>query len=289
MKYIFNLLFITIVILLIFVIYKNIELTKDNKIKPKEMNITKIDKNRTITIKIGKEKNLTTTKVAKKDEINKTTTKITKKEQIDITKAKRDILSKRLKALKSNLGDPIFLRIFKKSKELEVWIKPKKSKKYKLLKVYKICYYSGGLGPKLKEGDGKSPEGFYSVKYKALNPHSHYHLSFNLGFPNRYDRNHKRTGSYLMVHGDCVSIGCYALGNKNIEDVYKLVESYLKKSNKKVWVHIFPFRLEQKELYKYRKNRWYKFWKNLKEGYDKFNKTHIPPTIKVKGLKYIII
>ncbi len=210
------------------------------------------------------------------------------KEQKEIIKAKKTPLKDRLKALNANFGDPVFIRIFKKSKELEVWIKAQKSKEYKLLKDYKICTYSGGLGPKLKEGDGISPEGFYSVDYGALNPNSRFHLSFNLGFPNEYDINHGRTGSYLMVHGKCVSTGCYAMGDKNIDEIYKLVKEALLSSQSEVEVHIFPFRLESKELAKYRKNRWYSFWLNLKEGYDAFNQTHIPPQIDVDGLKYVV-
>ena len=155
MKYIFNLLFITIAILLIFAIYKNIEATKDNTIKAKEINKTKT----TIQEILNKDKNKTATQKHTKEDNNKTTTKLTKKEQnkktkltkeqIDIEKAKRDRLQKRLKELKAKVGDALFLRIFKKSKELEVWIKPKESKEYKLLKIYKICNYSGETVQKL--------------------------------------------------------------------------------------------------------------------------------------------
>jgi len=112
---------------------------------------------------------------------------------------KKELLSKDLV-----FGAQVFVRIFKESNEFELWIKSKK--KFKLFKIYKICSWNGELGPKLREGDGQSSEGFYWVTKKRLNPWSSYHLSFNLGFPNRYDRNHNRTGSYLMVHGDCVSI-----------------------------------------------------------------------------------
>lgn len=91
------------------------------------------------------------------------------------------------------LGAPIFIRIFKASAELEVWLR--KDENYHLFKTYPICAYSGSLGPKLREGDLQSPEGFYYVRPGQMNPNSRYHLAFNLGFPNRYDRANGRTGS----------------------------------------------------------------------------------------------
>ncbi len=196
-------------------------------------------------------------------------------------------LSERLSQLGAFRGEPIFIRLFKEEKELEIWIKPKASLKFKLLKRYPICSYSGKLGPKLKEGDKQAPEGFYRVKKSSLNPNSSYHLSFNLGFPNRYDRANGRTGSYLMIHGNCVSIGCYAMGDRNIEDIYTLVDYALSGNKKFVDVHIFPFKMELLEHHK--KSKWYKFWLNLKEGYMLFEKSHNPPRVKVKNRRYIFI
>ena len=96
------------------------------------------------------------------------------------------------------VGQPIFIRIFKQERMLEIWVKSDNNE-FKLFKDYEICNFSGDLGPKLKEGDRQSPEGFYSVGAKALNPNSSFHLSFNLGFPNAYHQSHQRTGSYLMM------------------------------------------------------------------------------------------
>jgi murein L,D-transpeptidase YafK len=95
-------------------------------------------------------------------------------------------------------GGPIFIRIFKQSRTLEVWLDS--GKQFVLFKSYPICTYSGQLGPKTRAGDGQSPEGFYFVTPQRMNPSSQFHLSFNIGFPNAYDRAHGRTGSYLMVH-----------------------------------------------------------------------------------------
>jgi murein L,D-transpeptidase YafK len=193
-------------------------------------------------------------------------------------------LYERLSLLNANLQDEIFIRIFKKEYLLEVWIKPKDSKTFKLLKEYEICKYSGDLGPKLKEGDYQAPEGFYKVYKSSLNPYSNYHLAFNLGFPNSYDKAHKRTGSYLMVHGKCASTGCYAMGDSNIEEIYLLVSSALKNKQKYVQVHIFPFKMNN--LKEYKNHKWYNFWQNLKEGYDIFEKNKIPPNVSVKNKRY---
>ena len=114
-----------------------------------------------------------------------------------------DLESKNLK-----IGAKVFIRIFKEEKILEFWMQEEGKKTFKLFKTYPICHYSGGLGPKLKEGDLQAPEGFYSVTKDKLNPNSRFHLSFNLGFPNALERSLGRTGSFLMIHGGCFSTGC---------------------------------------------------------------------------------
>ncbi|PHS31764.1 MAG: 2-dehydro-3-deoxyphosphooctonate aldolase [Sulfurovum sp.] len=195
-------------------------------------------------------------------------------------------LEESLLLVHAQMGDPVFIRIFKEESTLEVWIRSQSD--YVLLKLYTICAYSGELGPKLKEGDRQSPEGFYKVKKHHLNPHSKFHLSFNLGYPNRYDRAHQRTGSFLMIHGNCVSIGCYAMTDEKIEEIYTLVEEALNKGQKYVQVHAFPFRMTDENMALYSEHHWYDFWVNLKDGYDYFEAEKLPPLIKVKNKSYII-
>jgi len=194
--------------------------------------------------------------------------------------------NERLDSLNAKIGNPVFIRIFKKESLLEIWIKP--HHKYLLFKRYPICAFSGGLGPKLKNGDKQSPEGFYKVIKGLLNPNSKFHLAFNLGYPNTYDKAHNRTGSYLMVHGACSSVGCYAMTDPQIEEIYKLVEQALKYGQKYVQVHIFPFRMTSANMAKYDKNMWYEFWMELKKGYDYFEEEKLPPFIGVKNKHYII-
>ena len=173
-----------------------------------------------------------------------------------------------------SFGDPIFIRIFKHEHQLEVWMR--NQRRYALFRQYPICTWSGALGPKLRQGDGQSPEGFYSVGRGQLNPQSSYHLSFNLGYPNAYDRAHGRTGNYLMVHGHCVSIGCYAMGDANIEQIYTLLDAALRGGQRRVDVHVFPFRFDKPPRTDWRAQRWGDFWGNLKQGHDAFERTKRP-------------
>ncbi len=186
-----------------------------------------------------------------------------------------------------NWGAPIFIRIFKITKELEIWIKDREN--YRLFKTYNICSYGlRYLGPKIRKGDGRAPEGFYYVLPRQMNPLSNFHLSFNLGYPNAYDKIHGRTGSALMVHGSCVSIGCYAMTDKNIEEIFALADASLRNGQRFFRVHIFPFRMTDENMNKHKFSGWYKFWKNLKEGYDFFEENgHNPPNVEVKNKRYV--
>lgn len=196
-------------------------------------------------------------------------------------------LKKQLKQNNLSFGSPVFIRIFKQQRELEVWLDAADGE-FKRFKTYRICNYSGHLGPKLKQGDRQSPEGFYFVKPQQLNPWSRFHLSFNLGYPNRYDRHHGRTGSALMVHGDCVSIGCYAMTDEGIEEIYTLINAALRGGQPFFRVHIFPFPLEDEKLAQHKRNPWFSFWQNLKEGYDYFEQYKRPPNIEVIGGRYSV-
>ena len=195
----------------------------------------------------------------------------------------RDLMKS--KGLKTR--SPILVRIFKKESELEIW-KRRDDGRYALLKTYPICKWSGGLGPKLKQGDKQAPEGFYTVNAHQMNPNSSYHLSFNLGYPNKLDKSYRRTGNFLMVHGDCRSAGCYAMTDVLIEEIYALAREAFVGGQKKFQVHAMPFRMTKANMKKYAKGRWSKFWVDLKRGYDAFEMTAIPPKIDVCEKRYLI-
>lgn len=186
------------------------------------------------------------------------------------------------------LGSPLYIRAFKSEMEMEVWAQNPYTGTYKLFKTYPICSKSGTLGPKLKEGDLQTPEGFYDVTEERLNPNSQYYLSFNIGFPNKYDQAHKRTGSLLMIHGSCVSQGCLAMTDQNIGEIYLLVEQNFKHGIRSVPVHIFPFRMTQENMMLRNGSRWQPFWEQLKAGYDYFEEYNHPPLMSVRKKKYVV-
>ncbi len=195
-------------------------------------------------------------------------------------------LQKALKAKGMSLGDPIFMRILKESNELEVWIQPKDQETYSLFKTYKICYYSGDLGPKTKQGDGQSPEGFYFINAGRFNPWSSFHLSLNMGYPNAYDRSKNYTGNYLMIHGNCVSIGCYAMTDEGIEEIYTLAHKAVENGQSFFRVHSFPFRMTAEKMRQNASHKWFDFWQNLKTGYDWFEEKGTPPNVEVAQGQY---
>lgn len=193
-------------------------------------------------------------------------------------------LTKSLDRKGFKFGSPVFIRIFKESNQLELFLK--KGSRFELFKTYPICFYSGELGPKTKEGDRQAPEGFYQVTPKSMNPFSSYHLSFNLGYPNAHDRARGWTGSHLMIHGDCVSIGCFAMTDPLIEEIYALVETAFRTGQNSVEVHSFPFRMTEDNLKRKEKHKWHPFWKNLQKGFLLFEESGTLPNIYLKEKEY---
>ncbi|MEO1745201.1 MAG: murein L,D-transpeptidase family protein [Pseudomonadota bacterium] len=209
---------------------------------------------------------------------------------LGINKAEKPIPRDALAYMKSEgmtQASPIMMRIFKEEEVLEVW-KQRPSGKYALVKSYDICAYSGKLGPKFKEGDRQAPEGFYFVDKRLMNPNSSYHLAFNLGFPNSYDRSHGRTGSFLMVHGDCTSAGCYAMTDDGVEEIYAFAREALRGGKQSAFqVQAFPFRMTPENLARYHDHTHFNYWKMLKQGYDHFELTKQPPQVHACGRNYV--
>ncbi len=181
---------------------------------------------------------------------------------------------------------PILVRIFKEEAELEVW-KQDDSGRFALLKTYPICRWSGELGPKIKQGDRQAPEGFYTITPGQMNPNSNYYLSFNLGFPNAYDRANDRTGSFLMVHGDCSSAGCYAMTDEQIGEIYALGRESFFGGQKSFQVQAYPFRMTALNMARHRNNPAMPFWRMIKEGYDHFEVSHLEPKVDVCEKRYV--
>lgn len=204
-------------------------------------------------------------------------------------KEERPIPQNLIKAMKAKgmaSSSPLLLRLFKEESTLEVW-KKKDTGRYGLLQSYEICKWSGILGPKFKEGDRQAPEGFYTVAPAQMNPKSSYHLSFNMGFPNTFDRSHGRTGTHLMVHGACSSAGCYSMTDEIIEEVYSLARESFKGGQRKFQIQAYPFRMTPQNMVRYEGNQHYEFWKTLKKGNDYFEVAKYPPKIDVCEKNYV--
>ena len=204
-------------------------------------------------------------------------------------KAERPLPEKivaKMKAKGMTRTSPVMARVFKEEGKVEVW-KQKNNGRYDLIAEYDICKWSGKLGPKYTEGDRQAPEGFYTVRPAQMNPQSSYHLAFNIGFPNTYDRANGRTGANLMVHGACSSSGCYSMTDAAMEEIYAFGRDAFRGGQTEFQIQAFPFRMTAANMARYRNDPNYEFWKMLKEGYDHFEITKAPPKVDVCEKRYV--
>ncbi len=187
----------------------------------------------------------------------------------------------------------IYLRAFKQEKELQVWMKNKDDAKYQLFKTYEICSSSGTLGPKRKEGDGQVPEGFYKID--LFNPKSDYYLSMRINYPNASDiilKEGSNAGGAIMLHGNCVTIGCIPITDDKIKELYILCLE-AKSRDKPVYIDIFPLKFTTANM-KYLEENYPKskieFWNNLRHGYNYFEDHHKLQKIDAdkKGVYYFV-
>ena len=176
----------------------------------------------------------------------------------------------------------LFVRAFKAEKVLEVWGADKAGPMV-LIKSYLVAAQSGGPGPKRKEGDRQVPEGFYSVD--RFNPLSKFHLSLGLNYPNASDRvrgDHEHPGSDIFIHGDQKSIGCLAITDPMIEEIYLLA---LGSKEAGIPAHVFPCRMEGQVYRQLRAEypEFTAFWDELEPVFRSFERTKRVPTVKTSA------
>jgi len=193
-------------------------------------------------------------------------------------------LEQRLKTAGFKSGAPMLMRIFKETSELEIWLE--KGDRFQLFATYPICHWSGTLGPKQREGDKQTPEGFYTITTRQLQHIGRWPRAINLGFPNAFDRAHKRDGSYILLHGGCSSVGCFAMTNPVIGEIYGLAKAAIRDGQRHIPVHVFPFRMSEEALAARAGSPWHDFWSTLKEGDRSFARTGRPPRISVCEGRY---
>ena len=215
----------------------------------------------------------------------------------DIFNRHEDSLKKEFSARKINWPPKeVYIRSFKYDQLMEVWVKEDDKRSFRLFKTYSLCMQSGTMGPKRKEGDQQIPEGFYYIN--EFNPNSNYHLSLGLNYPNASDQllcDSLRPGGEIYIHGNCVSVGCLAINDVPIEELY-IMATYAKANGQDfIPVHVFPVRYDNKESMDYlarstKDNQaLQKFALNLKEAFDYFEEKKKLPVILInKKGQYII-
>ncbi|WP_316794702.1 murein L,D-transpeptidase family protein [Pedobacter frigoris] len=185
----------------------------------------------------------------------------------------------------------LYIVAYKYESRLEIWVKDRNKKQYQLFKAYSFCANSGTLGPKIKEGDLQTPEGFYHVN--AFNPKSNFYLSLGVNYPNGIDRlrsGKEKPGGDIYIHGNCVTVGCIPLTDEKIKEVYVLAVEARNAGQQQIPVHIFPFKMNtanlNKQLPRFPQQK--NLWETLRVGYDYFQKNKLIPTVTELNGKYII-
>jgi len=176
----------------------------------------------------------------------------------------------------------LYFRAFKKEGIFEVWVADW-SGYYKKFRDYTVCALPGGLGPKRVRGDHQIPEGFYHID--EFNPQSNYFLSLGINYPNKSDRAFGGTGGDIYIHGACKTVGCLPLSDEKIMEVYWLSVLAKGSGQSRIPVHIFPYKFdnyvfdsEERVNYGAKVAR---FWDNIRQGYDWFERNRTVPTVSV--------
>jgi hypothetical protein len=178
----------------------------------------------------------------------------------------------------------LFIRAFKRERELELWSAPSIGA-YRLVATYEIAGVSGGPGPKRREGDGQTPEGFYQID--RFNPKSNFHLSLGLNYPNASDHilsDPVKPGHDIFIHGRKSSIGCMPVGDDRVEEIFITAADT---KERPIPVHVFPARMNSSDWTQWREEQALErpellaFWENLAEGFEIFEQCRVLPTITV--------
>jgi len=214
----------------------------------------------------------------------------------------------------------VLFRTFKLEKEYEIWIANKRSDTLKLLATLPICALDNKPGTKLMQGDGKTPEGFYTCKILYGSSNSFMWIKLNnseidnygtvqygssfklcLEYPLQIDKNRtrkfatgKKPGSAICVHGNCVTAGCISFENKNFLPIFLSAKFHNTQKYGYPKVQIFPFRFSErlkekwsKEVYSYMKPEdIINFWEEIEPAYSLFKKHHKAIKVSFLNNKY---
>ncbi len=193
-------------------------------------------------------------------------------------------LSQEFEAKGLKLGSSVFLRVYKQTSEMELWVQ--RGPRYELFKIYRICRWSGGLGPKFYEGDRQSPEGVYRITASDLIVNQRWDRAMEINYPNSFDRENGRSGSHILIHGKCGSIGCFAIQDQNVEEVYGAVRAALHNGQAYVPVLALPFRFSALAPDKEDTLQMNEFWGDLRRADLLFERDRLPPVAWICDGRY---
>jgi len=206
------------------------------------------------------------------------------KSSSSIVAARESLLAEEFEAKGLKLGSPVFLRVYKQSSTMEMWVA--KGPRYALFKTFRICRWSGGLGPKMYEGDRQSPEGLYHITSEDLIVNPRWHRAMNINYPNRFDVINGRGGSGILIHGKCGSVGCFAIQDNNVEEVYDAVRAALHNGQVSIPVLALPFSFAKYAPAVEDTLKLNEFWSDLRRADVLFNRDRVPPTAWVCDGRY---
>ncbi len=190
----------------------------------------------------------------------------------------------------------LYIIAYKNEKEMCIFAS-NSDKQYKLYKKYSVCAQSGQLGPKFMSGDNQTPEGFYHID--RFNPSSNFLLSLGLNYPNKADKIRSKAadlGGDIFIHGNCVSIGCLAMTDAQINEIYLLAVLAKNAGQNSIPVVISPFKIQNNKPAFFKTDKTFsaykahfELWESIENGITYFNKNNQPPIVTInKTGNYII-
>jgi murein L,D-transpeptidase YafK len=185
-------------------------------------------------------------------------------------------------------GAPLYLRLIKDQKRLEVWVQ-RRGGDYVRLRAYRICGTSAEPGPRQGSAVPWQPEGFYTLGATSLRPSPIAYLGIDIGWPNAFDRAQGWVGGTSLLQAGCASQPHFGLTDQDLEEVYTLVHGALAGGQASVPLHIFPFAMGALTMLTRRNGPNTAFWRSLAPAWQAFERTKRPPQVRISGRRYIVI
>lgn len=196
-----------------------------------------------------------------------------------------------LKSLGLSAGDPVFLRLFKKEQELELWMQAQGQADFTLFRVYRLQASSLTPGPKRREGDRLIPEGFYyqtAAQYREFEKSDGDREEIDLGYPNDRDRfDPDVSGAAVLAVGASRDSVCL-LSPSDMTEIKTMIGAAFSSGQRVLRMHLFPFRMSDEMMGR----EWNEssatadLWIDLKEGYDFFENAGFPPSVTADSSGY---